>query len=398
LGENRDGEVRGVDLDPDWQQRPPKQLWRISIGEDAGFSSCVAAGGYFFTQQQDGDREVVACYSVDSGTQLWSDSYPARYESYFGGIGPRATPTLDDDQQRLYALGATGILHCYDAWTGERIWSRDVVNQFAAEILEWGHSCSPLVIDNLVVVSTGARREVPPSGSDPFATLVAYDKQSGETVWSAGEDHAGYSSPALMTFAAVAQIVVFNANSVTGHDPATGQVLWRHDWKVNRPSVAQPIALRGDGLLITKGYGEGARRLNISRDETGRWQAEEAWRDPRYLKTKFANSVIRGDHVFGISDGILECVQVKTDGARRKWKARGDYGHGQMLLVGDYLLVQSEDGDVALVEANPKKHVEVARLKAFDFRAWNSPVLLGNRLLVRNDRQIACYELPLRQP
>jgi outer membrane protein assembly factor BamB len=398
LGENQNGEVLDVRLDPDWQQRPPKQLWRISIGEDAGFSSCVSAGGYFFTQQQDGDREKVLCYHVDSGTELWSYSYPARYESSLGGVGPRATPTLDDDQQRLYTLGATGLLHCFDAWSGEKIWSRDVVDQFGAQVLKWGNSCSPLVVDNLVVVSTGAGRKGPSDGGDPFATLVAYDKQTGETIWSAGDDDAGYSSPALMKLAGTTQIVVFNAKTVTGHDSATGQISWRYDWNVDRPSVAQPIALPGDGLLITKGYGEGARRLNISRDATGQWHAEEAWSEPRFLKTKFANSVIRGDHVFGISDGILECVEIRADGARRNWKARGNYGHGQLLLVGDLLLIQCENGDVALVEANPKQHVEVARMQAFDFRTWNSPILLGNRLLIRNDRQIACYELPTRDP
>ncbi len=396
LGENRNGEVFGVCLDPNWQQRPPKQLWRISIGEDAGFSSCASAGGYFFTQQQDGDDEKVVCYNVESGAESWSYSYPARYESALGGIGPRATPALSDDHQRLYTFGGTGILHCFDAWSGKVIWSHDVVDQFGAQVLDWGISCSPLVYDNLVVTSTGAHRKGPSSGGDPFATLVAYDQTTGATVWSAGNDDAGYASPALITLAGMPQIVVFNANSVTGHDPASGEVLWRYDWKVEHPSVAQPIALPGDGLLITKGYGEGARRLNISRDESGRWHAAEAWRDPRYLKTKFANSMLRGDCVFGLSDGILACVEVKADEPRRKWKARGDYGHGQMLLVGDYLLIQCESGDIALVEANPAKHVEVARMKAFDFRTWNSPVLLGNRLLIRNDRQIACYELPLQ--
>lgn len=396
LGENGNGEVLGVRLDPDWQQRPPKQLWRISIGDDAGFSSCASTGGYFFTQQQDGDHEKVVCYNLESGEESWSYSYPARYESALGGIGPRATPTLDNDGQRLYTLGATGVLNCLDIWSGKEIWSHNVVNQFGADVLKWGNSCSPLVVNNLVVVTTGAPRENAPSGSDPFATLVAYDQATGATVWSAGNEQAGYASPALMTLAGTPQIVVFNANSVTGHDPATGQVLWRYEWKFGHPSVAQPIALPGDGLLISKGYGAGAKRLNISRDESGQWHAEEAWAEPRYLKTKFANSMIRGDYVFGISDGILECIEVKADSASRKWKNRSNCGHGQMLLVGDYLLIQCENGDIALVEANPNKHVEVARMKAFDFRAWNSPVLLGNRLLVRNDRQIACYELPLR--
>ena len=100
-------------------------------------------------------------------------------------------------------------------------------------------------------------------------------------------------------------------------------------------------------------------------------------------------------HVYGLSDGILECVELES--GKRKWK-RGRYGHGQILGVRDLLLVQSETGDVLLVEANPDKLVELGRLPAIEGKSWNNLCLYGSLLLVRNAEEAACYELAIQRP
>ena len=85
--------------------------------------------------------------------------------------------------------------------------------------------------------------------------------------------------------------------------------------------------------------------------------------------------------VYGLDDGTLTALDPDT--GERFWK-RGRYGHGQMILVGDLLLIQSESGDVVLVEPTPKEHRELARLEALSGKTWNPPALAGHRLLVRN--------------
>jgi outer membrane protein assembly factor BamB len=81
--------------------------------------------------------------------------------------------------------------------------------------------------------------------------------------------------------------------------------------------------------------------------------------------------------------------------ADRPQRKRGRYGHGQLLLVGDLLLVQAESGDVVLVEANPAEHRQLGRFRALASKTWNNPALSGRYLLVRNDQEAACYELPV---
>jgi outer membrane protein assembly factor BamB len=115
------------------------------------------------------------------------------------------------------------------------------------------------------------------------------------------------------------------------------------------------------------------------------------WQSPR-LKSKFAPMVFHDGAVFGLDEGVL--VAIDPDSGERLWK-KGRYGHGQMILVGGLLLIQAENGNVVLVEANPQEHRELARIEALDGKTWNPPALSGNLLLVRNNTEAACYELPL---
>jgi len=118
----------------------------------------------------------------------------------------------------------------------------------------------------------------------------------------------------------------------------------------------------------------------------------EVWHESGNLKTKFTNVVIHDGHAYGLSDGILECVRL-ADG-KRQWKG-GRYGQGQVLRVGGLLLVQAESGEVVLVEASPAKHTVRGRLGAIRGQTWNNLCLAGNRLLVRNAEEAACYEVPV---
>ena len=110
------------------------------------------------------------------------------------------------------------------------------------------------------------------------------------------------------------------------------------------------------------------------------------------MKCKFNDPVVLDGFVYGLDEGILVCLELET--GKRRWK-RGRYGYGQLLLVGDLIVVQAEKGQVALVEATPEKFRELGKFKALSSKTWNHPVLVGNRLLVRNAGEMACYELPV---
>jgi len=145
-------------------------------------------------------------------------------------------------------------------------------------------------------------------------------------------------------------------------------------------------------MFISKGYGIGCAVFRIEVTDEEPWTTEGQWAERGSLKTKFANVVIENGYAYGLSDGILECVRL-SDG-QRAWK-RGRYGQGQILAVGDLLLVLGEDGQLRIVETTPEEHRELARMPAIEGQTWNNLCLSGDRLLLRNGQEAACYRLPL---
>ena len=394
LGPNRSCWLVGPQLAHDWVANPPKELWRRPIG--AGWSGFAAVNGFAVTLEQRGPEEWVACYEIATGNPVWGHAIVARHENPLGGIGPRSTPTIH--QGRVFALGATGVLRCLDGKDGTLIWQDDLRKRYFGAtpeidetLVQWGRAGSPLIVDDLVVV--------PASGPLGQAkSLVAFQAENGELAWEGGTDQISYSSPALAMIAGVRQILIVNEKTASGHDPKTGTLLWSHDWLGNssqNASASQAVPVGNDRVLLSKGYGGGAELLAFAPLAGGGLEkAPSLWVNPQVLETKFTNVAIIDGHIFGLSNGYLECVELET--GRKTWKKsrKAAYGHGQILGVGNLILVQAEDGRVALVEANPKEFAELGSIQALSDKTWNNLCLYGHKLLVRNAREAACYELP----
>jgi outer membrane protein assembly factor BamB len=381
LGPHRDATLPDAVLDRHWSARPPREVWRRPIGE--GWSAFAVAGGRAVTQEQDGDEELVVAYELATGRVLWRHADRARYDNPVAGVGPRATPTISDG--RVFTLGARGRLNALDVGTGTLLWTHDLETELGSPTPEWGRPGSPLVVDGTVVV---------PVGGEPGHNLVAFDIATGEVAWRAGSDWPSYSSPTLLTLGGRRQIVHLGQGSVSGHAAGTGRVLWSFPWPAAQPNVAVPVSVDGarDGerLLVSSGYGVGAKLLRIVPVGDG-FEPRLVWESPR-LKAKFTNVVVHEGFVYGLDDGVLVCLDPET--GERRWKS-GRYGHGQVILAGDLLLVQSEHGEIALVEARPDTRRELGRFRAFDGKTWNPPALAGRYLVLRNHRQAALFELPV---
>jgi len=380
LGRDRSGVVAGIQLERDWVAFPPQQLWRRPVG--LGWSGFAVSGTSAITQEQRGPNELVVCYDLATGRVVWSHTNRVRFSEPMGGDGPRATPTIAGD--RVYALGATGILDCLDAATGRLIWTHDTLKENGLPNTYFGKCSSPLVVDDLIVVTGGQTNS---------SSLLAFRCQDGLSMWRAGKDEASFSSPALVALGGRPQLLSVNAATVTGHAPKDGHILWEYAWANNKwPKCAQPVVLEGDRVLLSASFNAGCVLLRVTTGADGTFSVTEVWKN-RNMKSEFSNLVARGGFLYGLDDGILACVDLAT--GQRKWKD-GRYGHGQVMLVDDLLLVQTEPGPVVLVEAEPSAYHEVARLQALHGKTWNTPAVAGELLLVRNDQEAACYKLPKR--
>ncbi len=381
LGPNRTATLTGVALDSDWKSRPPTVLWRQPIG--AGWSGFAAVGDRALTQEQRGDQESVTCYELRSGRLLWMHGDAAHYTTTIAGVGPRCTPTVISN--RVFTVGATGILNCLDLASGQLIWQRNLADDAGAKMPEWGFAGSPLCLDGLVIVSAGGQ---------PDRSLLAYRAESGELAWAAGSAPVNYSSLFVTELAGVRQILAFNGRRITAHDAVAGTVLWEYPWGIGQPHVAVPVVAGANRVVFSSGYGVGAELLEIRRQTDGALTATRVWQSRR-MKAKFANLVARDGFLYGLDDGILACLDL-ADGSQR-WK-EGRYGHGQGLLVGEHFLLMAEKGELVLLRPTPEAPNELHRFHVFNSKTWNPIALAGEYLLVRNDLEAACLRIAVAEP
>ena len=376
-GASRDGVVRGAHIATDWAATPPALLWKRPVGP--GWSSFSVDGDLFYTQEQRGDDEIVACYRVSSGEPVWMHRDAARFYESNGGAGPRSTPTLSGG--RVFSFGPTGILNALDARTGARVWSRNVATDLERTIPIWGFTSSPVVVGDKVIVAASG-------------TLAAYSIASGDPRWVGPKQLGSYSSPHLATIDGVEQVLMLTGSGAAAINPADGALLWEDKYDGGTP-IVQPAVIAGGDVLtnsISMTGGNGIKRLSLARSDSG-WNVSERW-SSNGLKPYFNDFVVHKGHAFGFDGNILSSINLE-DG-KRNWKG-GRYGNGQMVLLADQdlLLVISEDGELALVSATTDKFTELARIPALDSKTWNHPVVVGDLLLVRNGEEMAAFRLPV---
>ena len=406
LGASQNGIVtNGLQIDAPAFSQKARVVWKQPIGE--GWSGFSARNGYAVTMEQRGDQECVTCYEITTGTLKWIYSHAARHKDKIGlgRIGPRSTPTIH--QGNVYAIGAVGNLVCLNGADGTVIWQKDLnailgiklsevedsdgfKTQFEENTtLAWARSGAPLIVDETVVVAGGG-----PKGKTR-ATLLAFDLRNGELKWKGGDAMIAYGSPVLATVAGQRQILLTCESQALGFNPATGEIMWSHA----RPgesdggaNTSQISVLSDTDVLTSKGYPDGGGERIHLEEQDGRLVATSVWSSQKVLKTKLTNPIIHEGYAYSLSNGFMECARL-TDG-EQMWKRRGRFGHGQVLAVGNLILLHSESGELFLLEATPDEYRELGSLKTITGVCWNTLCLTGNQLLVRSEVEAACIEIP----
>jgi outer membrane protein assembly factor BamB len=380
-GADRAGHSRGPQISTNWSSNPPRQLWKIPVGP--GWSSFAVAGKLLFTQEQRGPMETVVCYDAETGREIWIRQIETRFDDPLGGPGPRATPTIANGG--LFVTGATGVFLRLDPATGAIVWQQDlkaIVGRAAPPM--WGFSASPLVTSSVAIVYGGGAGD---------KGLLALDIASGTLRWSAAAGSDSYSSPQLNTIAGEELVLLLSNEGLVCVDPATGKERLDYKWKFQGYRALQPTVI-GDTVLLPTAMNAGTRAIRISKKDA-QLATEELWTS-RNLKPDFTDLIVHQGYVYGIDGGIFTCVDLKT--GERKWKG-GRYGKGQAVLLENsgLLLVSAEDGRVVLLRADPSEHSEAGSFKALEGKTWNHPVVVGDRLYVRNAQEAACYQLTLAE-
>lgn len=380
LGPRRDGSSEEA-IEP-WKESL-RIRWRLPVGE--GHSSPIVADGKVFLHARvaGAEAEEVVAVTAELGRVLWRQQYlRAPFNNQFGN-GPRSTPLFD--QGRLYTVGVTGLLTCWDATSGQQLWQKDLLKEYQAPNLFFGFSSSPLVVGNLLLVMVGG----------PEASLVALDKATGKPVWQTGKDRASYSSPIRVKHGRQSLVVLLTAAGLMAVKPEDGSQVWFTPLRdlLNESSTTPIVA--GDCVLASSvTFGMLAARLT---EVAGELRVERKWHNPR-LTCYFGTPVVVANEVYVVTGRItppqadLHCVDPAT-GEIRWTKAKVGTYHATLLRVRDRLLMLEEDGHLVLIQPDANQYIELAREKICG-PAWAHPALSRGVLYVRDQKELLAVELP----
>ena len=296
----------------------------------------MVAGLLAITIEQRRDQEAVVAYDFDTGKERWRFQYPALFSETLGGDGPRATPTIHDD--KVYSLGATGVLACLELATGRKLWEVNILEENGAGNVDWGMSGAPWSLAESSSSIPATKRALPRVGR-LWRMISGLASGSGES---------GTARPVIhrLSWKALRDGRRLSFLTVQDWPGSTLPCPWNFGAFLGRASSISMRRSRcqcgDDAFFITSTTG--AALIRVVRDGD-KFAAEQVWKNNK-LKCYFGTPVFYEGCLYGIDVTLLACVEAAT--GRQRWKARaGDYGHGQLLRSGALLLVLSETGALA---------------------------------------------------
>ncbi|MEX2216018.1 MAG: PQQ-binding-like beta-propeller repeat protein [Phycisphaeraceae bacterium] len=381
LGPSRDGIYRGdTKLASQWPRTGPAVVWKKKVGE--GFAAPVVVDGKVILYHRVLDREVVDCLDAATGEVKWSHSDATDYtDDMRKGNGPRATPAVADG--RIILHNPDGILQAVDFTSGKTIWKVDTVKQFRSTSGFFGRACSPLIEDSRVLLNIGG----------PQAGIGAFDAKTGELLWKATGDEAGYASPACATVGDKRIAFFFTRAGLVAADPKTGEVQFQQRWRSRQHAsvnAATPLIV-GDLVVLSSSYQTGATVLDLSGKAP-----REVWAGDDILSSQYVNVVHHDGFLYGFDgrndfgDTRLRCVDLKT--GKVQW-TQDKLAAGPIVLADGKLFITLEGGELLMVEASPKAFNELGRAAIHNgpVRAYAS--LADGFLFVRDEDTLVCVDL-----
>ena len=373
-GTDRDGTSAEKGLHAWTSETGPREVWRRPIG--SGYSGITAVEGRLFTMDSDGEKEYAVALDAATGSEAWRVPVGGLFRNDFGD-GPRSTPTYDDG--KVYTVASLGHLNAHRASDGKILWTVSFKERFGSELPQWAFSSAPLVFGELLIVEVG--------GKDGPA-VAAFNKATGDVVWTAHEGELAYSSPIAIDFGGVRQIVVMTKGEVFALDGA-GKTLWRTEFVPELGiKPAPPVFVAPDLLFVSASYDAGAKAFRLSQKD-GKIVAEDAW-ETRFMRNHFNGSVALDGHLIGFDKATLKCLDAAT--GEMTWAKRG-LGKGSLIRTDDLLIILGERGQLVLAEADTAAYTELASHPVLSGRTWTQPTLAGGHLYLRDQDEIVSLDL-----
>lgn len=337
----------------------------------------------FYFDNQSG-KESLHALNADDARELWRAPVSETFTDEQGPSGPRCTPVVDGD--RIYAQSGKGELQCLNVADGMRLWHTNFMTDFGAAFLgedspvpgaaEHGYTGAPVIVDQRLIACVGGTNG---------AGVVCFEKHTGVLLWKSQNDRAAYAAPIIATLAGVQQVVCFTVEGLIGLGLDDGTLLWRVPLKTPYGrNCTTPVVV--DDWVVVGSYRAGLVGVKVSTDRGG-IKAQRAWLN-KDVPMNFSSPVCIGRHLFGLGPARqLVCVEMET--GRVAWTKQGyftsaaEVAHASFLVMGENILVCTDDGLAALIAGDPASCRELGRARVCGMN-WCNPAYADGRLYLRD--------------
>ena len=377
-GINGDFKSLEKDINTNWDKKEPLQMWTAKVG--LGFSSIIEAEGFAFTQGYSNGKNTLYCLQANDGKIIWKVDFPCpKSDNYFKG-GSRTTPLFYNGN--LYLCTHVGDLYCLSSESGDVKWSFNLEKDFKGKRPTWGYAASPVIFANKLFLVTGAEN----------ASLISLNPETGEVIWKKGNYEAAYASPVFNESAE--EILVFHESGLSIHNIGDGEEksFYQHKTRYGI-NAAQPLKL-DKKILVSSAYGKGSAFIDFSgKTPSALWKTDK-------VASQMASAIYNEGFIYGIHgqagtrSNFSTIFCLNADNGKIFWEHKG-YGLSSIILVGKTLVVLSEKGELALIEANPNKFTELANFQVLSGKDnWIPPTYANGRLHCRSsDGDWVCLKL-----
>lgn len=365
-----------VHIGRDWKSAPPTLLWKTAL-TDNGHACASCADGRVYIVDHEGSNDVARAFALADGKELWRHPYLDARKYYHGHA--RATPTYHEG--RIYTVSQSGIVHCLDAASGRPVWKKEYLADFAGERPNHGYSAPVGVWGGLAYLQPGGKA----------GCVVAVNQATGEQVWRGGTpEKPGYSMPVIVTLDKVPTLLCYSANTLMGLNPQTGAPLWTHP-RTNSfgNNIVQPVVM-GNRIFTGATDYFGSVLVEVAGGKT-----RQMWEN-KAICPVFTAPVLANGVLIGTSSGKpanpegLICFDPAT--GKVHWKVKA-FENGQVLAAdGVVLALDGQKGDLVMIEPAAEAYREITRFTPLGGRSWATFFTVGDHLILRNQRELACFK------
>ncbi|GHT29308.1 alcohol dehydrogenase [Bacteroidia bacterium] len=395
-----------------WPEKGPDVLWAVKANTGYG-GPVVKDGKVYLLDRDDEVGDIMRCFSLETGEELWKYGYDSPGTVPFPGS--RSVPVVDD--RHVYSCGLNGDLYCIDIKTHKPVWNKNVWTDFGGKNIPiWAITQCPLIYGDLLLVSSQA----------PDAGVIAYNKLTGAVVWKTPNlGNENYVSPTVCKIHGEDHIVMVisstnpfgNPNAprtkgkVVGLDPGTGKILWTYsDWECHI-TVAPPTEAGDNKLLIVGGYERGATMIQVNKKAGGTFDTTELFTTVEFGdQTKpalFHNGYFYAMYRTNAKREGLVCMDMN---GKVLWKTgrNPNFDRGSMILADGLILATDGLKTLYLIEPNSTAFKPLAQAEvlkeggvAMDGMAqmgggtqnWAPIALADGKLLIRDQNRMLCIKV-----